>query len=48
MWQYADGAMGPLPDSKPGIGSCDRDLSNGTIAELKQFWAIAAAAQARA
>jgi lysozyme len=38
MWQYTDGAMGPLPHDVPGIGRCDRDQFNGTADELTAFW----------
>jgi lysozyme len=39
MWQYTDGAAGPAPHEVPGIGLCDRDMFNGTEAELRAFWA---------
>ena len=39
MWQYTDGAHGPDPHAVPGIGYCDRDLFNGSLDELKTFWA---------
>jgi len=38
MWQYTDGAAGPPPYEVPGIGRCDRDMFNGTEAELRQLW----------
>ena len=38
MWQYTDGAVGPPPHQVPGIGRCDRDMFNGTEAELRAFW----------
>jgi lysozyme len=38
MWQYTDGAVGPQPHVVPGFGPCDRDLFNGTAADLKTFW----------
>ncbi|MBZ5600191.1 MAG: glycoside hydrolase family 25 protein [Acidobacteriia bacterium] len=45
MWQYTDGAAGPLPHEVPGIGRCDRDMFNGSEAELRFFWVSAALAQ---
>jgi lysozyme len=39
MWQYTDGALGPEPHEIPGFGHCDRDMFNGTVADLKAFWA---------
>jgi lysozyme len=44
MWQYTDGNMGPQPHSVDGIGNCDRDQFNGTLAALQQLWGVAAAA----
>lgn len=38
LWQYTDGAFGPEPHRLEGIGRCDRDQFNGTLAELDQFW----------
>jgi lysozyme len=38
MWQYTDGAVGPTPHEVDGIGRCDRDMFNGTAAELTAFW----------
>jgi GH25 family lysozyme M1 (1,4-beta-N-acetylmuramidase) len=38
MWQYTDGAVGPEPHAVPGIGHCDRDMFNGTVAELTALW----------
>jgi lysozyme len=38
LWQYTDGALGPPPYEVPGIGRCDRDLFNGTLAGLREFW----------
>ena len=38
MWQYTDGAMGRPPHEVPGIGRCDRDMFNGTEADLRSFW----------
>jgi lysozyme len=39
LWQYTDGAVGPPPHAIPGFGNCDRDMFNGTTADLKAFWA---------
>ncbi|HZO53186.1 MAG TPA: glycoside hydrolase family 25 protein [Bryobacteraceae bacterium] len=41
MWQHTDGKLGPEPAPVDGIGPCDRDTFNGTLAELKAFWATA-------
>jgi len=38
MWQYTDGAVGPPPHEVDGIGPCDRDFFNGSIADLTAFW----------
>jgi lysozyme len=38
LWQYTDGAVGPEPHELPGIGRCDRDKFNGSLADLNQFW----------
>ena len=38
MWQYTDGALGPPPYEVTGIGRCDRDMFNGSAAELAAFW----------
>jgi lysozyme len=43
MWQYTDGAMGPQPHEVPGIGRCDRDMFNGTAADLQRLWHARAA-----
>lgn len=39
FWQFTDGAHGPGALPVDGIGSCDRDLFNGTADELTAFWA---------
>jgi lysozyme len=46
MWQYTDGAVGPLPHEVPGIGRCDRDKFNGSEADLRAFWVSPSLAQA--
>ncbi|HKV99319.1 MAG TPA: glycoside hydrolase family 25 protein [Vicinamibacterales bacterium] len=38
LWQYTDGAMGPEPHTVEGIGRCDRDKFNGSMAGLKRLW----------
>jgi lysozyme len=38
LWQYTDGGMGPEPHEVPGIGACDRDLFNGSEAQLRAWW----------
>lgn len=36
LWQYTDGTQGPEPSSVPGIGACDRNVFDGTEAELRR------------
>ena len=38
LWQYTDGNAGPDPHKVDGIGSCDRNIFNGTEAELRAQW----------
>jgi len=38
LWQYTDGAAGPLPHEVNGIGRCDRDRFNGSEQELIALW----------
>jgi lysozyme len=38
MWQYTDGAVGPEPHDVSGFGHCDRDIFNGAIDDLSNFW----------
>ena len=38
LWQYTDGGVGPEPHQVKGIGRCDRDTFNGSLAELKNLW----------
>ena len=38
LWQYTDGALGPEPKEIPGVGRFDRDLFNGSEADLRAFW----------
>ena len=42
MWQYTDGTNGPEPHSITGVGDCDRDSFNGSLAGLKKLWGSAA------
>lgn len=37
MWQYTDGAVGPVPHDIGGV-HFDRDTYNGSLAELRTFW----------
>jgi len=38
LWQYTDGTVGPEPHRVAGIGPCDRNQFNGTIAQLQRRW----------
>lgn len=38
FWQYTDGVMGPTPHEADGVGRCDRNRFNGSVAELKNLW----------
>jgi lysozyme len=38
MWQYTDGSKGPQPRTVGGIGPCDRNKFNGTVAGLRKLW----------
>ncbi len=38
VWQYTDGAVGPTPHEVQGVGRCDRDKFNGSVADLTNFW----------
>ena len=40
LWQYTDGTHGPQPHEIAGIGPCDRDKFNGTLANLKRLWGV--------
>ena len=40
LWQYTDGAVGPNPQPVDGVGVCDRNTYNGTLAELMDFWGV--------
>jgi lysozyme len=41
LWQYTDGVAGPAPHAVDGIGPCDRDQFNGTLAQLQSLWGVA-------
>jgi lysozyme len=38
MWQYTDGAAGPVPHTVNGVGRCDRDKFNGSADNLRRLW----------
>lgn len=38
LWQYTDGASGPLPHYVNGIGNCDRDVYAGNKKQLQAMW----------
>jgi lysozyme len=38
LWQYTDGGVGPEPHSVEGVGRCDREYYNGTVAQMKAWW----------
>ena len=38
LWQYTDGENGPKPHEVNGVGPCDRNQFNGTIAQLRKQW----------
>jgi lysozyme len=38
LWQSTDGHDGPEPHTVAGIGPCDRNQFNGTIAQLRTQW----------
>jgi lysozyme len=40
LWQYTDGNVGPEPRSVDGIGACDRDQFNGSLARLRRLWGV--------
>ncbi len=40
LWQYTDGFTGLPPYSVSGIGRCDRDMFNGSLANLKKLWGV--------
>lgn len=38
LWQYTDGGVGLQPHTVPGVGRCDRNKFNGTVAALVELW----------
>lgn len=40
LWQYTDGVHGAAPHTVDGIGLCDRDVFNGSLANLKKLWGV--------
>lgn len=38
LWQYTDGDNGPQPHHTPGVGGADRNIFQGTAAELAAQW----------
>jgi lysozyme len=40
LWQYTDGAVGPLPHDVSGAGLCDRDKFNGDQTGLQKLWGV--------
>ncbi|HLE63809.1 MAG TPA: glycoside hydrolase family 25 protein [Pyrinomonadaceae bacterium] len=47
FWQYTDGLVGPEPRSVDGIGPCDRDQFNGSLAGLRRLWGVKTKAKRR-
>jgi len=47
FWQYTDGQVGPEPRSVDGIGPCDRDQFNGSLAGLRRLWRVKTKAKRR-
>ncbi|HMC16892.1 MAG TPA: glycoside hydrolase family 25 protein [Albitalea sp.] len=41
LWQYTDGVMGPGPHEVNGAGRCDRNMFNGSLAQLNKLWGVA-------
>jgi lysozyme len=39
MWQYTDGALGGEPHAVAGIGRCDRDKFDCSVAQLRRLLA---------
>jgi len=46
LWQYTNGARGPLPHDVPGAGLCDRDKFNGGQSGLQSLWGVTQLEQA--
>ena len=47
LWQYTDGQNGPKPHQVNGVGPCDRNQFNGTIAQLRKQWPFTARSKDR-
>ena len=41
LWQYTDGVAGEEPHRVDGVGQCDRNKFNGSIAQLRKLWGVA-------
>ena len=41
LWQYTDGVHGPAPHRVEGVGLCDRNIFNGSLAQLRRLWGVA-------
>ena len=41
FWQYTDGVHGPEPHRVDGVGLCDRNKFNGSLARLRRLWGVA-------
>jgi lysozyme len=41
FWQYTDGVLGPEPHRVDGVGLCDRNKFNGSLARLRKLWGVA-------
>lgn len=40
LWQYTDGVHGSTPRTVDGVGLCDRDKFNGSLANLRRLWGV--------
>jgi lysozyme len=40
FWQYTDGVHGIEPHRVDGVGQCDRNQFNGSLAQLKKLWGV--------
>ena len=41
FWQYTDGVHGDEPHRVEGVGQCDRNKFNGSLAQLRKLWGVA-------
>jgi lysozyme len=41
FWQYTDGVHGEEPHRVDGVGLCDRNKFNGSLAQLRKRWGVA-------